>query len=83
MAYTLVLFCGPKQMAFSCYRFASIVKEQRATLHARCMVKRGAGLGARVEAKKDRLALPLILRREKKIVFENHEYPLKWKLELM
>lgn len=53
MAYTLVLFCGPKQMAFSCYRFASIVKEQAATQHAHCIVKRGVDLGTRTDAEKD------------------------------
>lgn len=71
MAYALVLFCGPKQMAFSCYWSAPIVKEQPVTLHAHRIVKRGVGSGTRMEAKKDWLALPKNLQKEKKkIVLE-------------
>lgn len=34
MLTLLVLFCCPKQMAFSCYWFAPIVTEQHVTRHA-------------------------------------------------
>lgn len=66
MAHALVLFCGPKQMAFSCYWLASIVKAQPAAPSARCTTRRGVYSGLKTGTKQHQKALPsnLIDRRE-------------------